>query len=207
MKKEKENRYIEAYKRIDSSIESQHYFEAITIEESILNDRISSFIEANDSLSQAEIHRQSFNQLIILWKISTSTPGCIWDSCLDLINKVDKWRKKRNEFVHGLVKFPNNKANLISTESFIEDAKKTALEGKELSRLVSEWREKQIVIKRNHNRENKRTMNFPYMCENCEVTAHNKEEIINMFGVRSIVDGGVIGQSWCRDCRNKILSN
>ena len=46
----KRERYVEAYARIDSSIESKHYFEAITIEESIISDRLASFLEATDTL-------------------------------------------------------------------------------------------------------------------------------------------------------------
>jgi len=37
---QKKERYTEAFARIDSSINSEHYFEAIAIEESIISDRI-----------------------------------------------------------------------------------------------------------------------------------------------------------------------
>jgi hypothetical protein len=55
----KKERYTEAYARIDSSIKTKHYFEAITIEESIISDRLASFLEATDTLKSDQIHRQS----------------------------------------------------------------------------------------------------------------------------------------------------
>ena len=65
----KKERYTEAYVRIDSSIETKHFFEAITIEESFINDRLASFLEATNTLKSEQIHRQSLANLIML---------CIW---------------------------------------------------------------------------------------------------------------------------------
>ena len=148
---QKKERYTEAFARIDSSISSEHYFEAITIEESILSDRIASFLDSMDLLGSDELHRQSFASLITLWKFAVLSPGAIWEPCGGLIKEVDAWRKRRNKYVHGLVRFPHQKANIPTTEEFLHGAKDAAVKGKELSRSVSNWRSRQVAIKRRHN--------------------------------------------------------
>lgn len=60
---QKKERYTEAFARIDSSISSEHYFEAITIEESIYSDRIARFLDSMDLLKVDELNRQSFASL------------------------------------------------------------------------------------------------------------------------------------------------
>ncbi|MCG9727023.1 hypothetical protein [Vibrio brasiliensis] len=148
----KQQRYIEAYDRIESSITSEHFFEAITIEESIISDRLASFLEATDTLKPDQVHRQNFSSLIMLWQLATKTPGSIWENCDELIQKTDKWRKERNKYVHGLVKFPSQKANIPNTKEFIAGAKKTAIDGKELAREISNWRRRQVTLKRKHSK-------------------------------------------------------
>ncbi|HIF9333772.1 TPA: hypothetical protein ACX6R1_000803 [Photobacterium damselae] len=148
----KQERYIEAYNRIDSSIKSKHFFEAITIEESIISDRLASFLEATDTLKSDQIQRQNFSSLIMLWQLATKTPGAIWENCDSLIQKTDKWRKERNKYVHGLVKFPSQKANIPNTKDFIAGAEQTAIDGKKLAQEISNWRKRQVTLKRKHNK-------------------------------------------------------
>lgn len=142
------DRYREAYQRIESSIETEHFFEAITIEESILSDRLCSFLRSTNGINDEEANRQPFAQLIISWKLATSAVGVAWEECSELISQADNWRKQRNKYIHGLVKFPNNKAKLVKTKEFIDGAKCTAIEGKRLANEVSEWRKRQSSIKR-----------------------------------------------------------
>lgn len=148
----KKERYVEAFSRIDSSISSKHFFEAITIEESIISDRLASFLEATQTLKVDQIHRQSFANLIMLWMIATQNPGSIWETCDSLISRVDGWRKDRNRYVHGLVKFPSGKANVPNTTDFIAGAKNTAQTGKSLANEVSDWRKRQTQLKRKYNK-------------------------------------------------------
>ena len=151
----KKDRYREAYTRIDNSIESEHYFEAITIVESILCDRITSFLKSTETLSGDSINRKGFALLITLWKLAVKNPGSIWDDCTLLIEQTDKWRKERNKYVHGLVKFPNQKAALVTTKEFIMGAKEAAEGGRNLAKLVGKWRKKQIAIKSAYTRKHK----------------------------------------------------
>jgi len=149
---EKQKRYKEAYTRINSSISSGHYFEAITIEESIISDRLASFLVATDSLATDYIHNQSFASLITLWRLATKNPGSIWENCDVLIKKVDAWRKERNKYVHGLVKFSNQQTNIPTTSDFISGAEKTANDGANLAKEVSDWRKRQTSIKTKYNK-------------------------------------------------------
>lgn len=149
---QKKERYTEAFARIDSSINSEHYFEAIAIEESIISDRIASFLESMHLLKVDDLHRYSFASLITLWKFAVLSPGAIWEPCEGLIKEVDEWRKQRNKYVHGLVKFPHQRANIPTTKEFLQGASDAAFKGKELSRSVSDWRSRQIAIKRKHNK-------------------------------------------------------
>jgi len=149
---QKKERYTEAFASIDSSINSEHYFEAIAIEESIISDRIASFLESMHLLKVDDLHRYSFASLITLWKFAVLSPGAIWEPCEGLIKEVDEWRKQRNKYVHGLVKFPHQRANIPTTKEFLQGASYAAFKGKELSRSVSDWRSRQIAIKRKHNK-------------------------------------------------------
>lgn len=149
---EKRERYSEAFKRIESSMSSGHFFEAITIQESIISDRVSSFLEGTGTLGANEIHRLSLSSLIKFWKVATVNPGCIWERCDSLISKVDSWRSERNKFIHGLVKFPAHKKDIPSTSDFIRGAAEAAEKGRELARQVSDWRARQITIKRKFNK-------------------------------------------------------
>ena len=39
-------------------------------------------------------------------------------------------------------------------------------------------------------------------CPNCGKTAHDKDEIEELFGYRKMCDGRIIPQTWCRECRS-----
>ena len=146
----KKDRYREAYERINAAISSDFNLEAIVIVESILSNRISSFLVSIEAIKKNTNH-QNFSRLIELWKAAVH-PGCLWEECSDLIDRVDNWRKVRNECIHGFVKFPHNEAKVVSTIKFLEKAKKAATVGRELSVEVYYWRNRQIEIKRKHSK-------------------------------------------------------
>ena len=64
----KEDRYREAYERIDSAISSGFSFEAIAIVESVLSDRICSFLRSVDKNKYKNVYRKPFASLIQLWE-------------------------------------------------------------------------------------------------------------------------------------------
>ena len=151
MKDIKQDRYREAYVRIDSAISHDCNFEAIAIVESVLSDRICSFLCSVDENKYKNVYEKSFANLIQSWKDAVH-PASIWEECSDLIQRVDIWRKIRNDCIHGFVKFPRNEAKVVSTKEFLEKAKKAAIDGRELSADVYNWRSRQTTLKRKHSR-------------------------------------------------------
>jgi hypothetical protein len=147
---EKKDRYTEAFGRIGAAMTDGFFFEAIAIEESILSDRIASFLISTGALPTADVHRMSFSQLIQFWNFATRNPGSIWEQCDNLIGRVDGWRKQRNKYIHGLVKFPGDEVEVETTSSFIEGAKRAAASGAVLSQELWEWRKRQVQLKRSH---------------------------------------------------------
>ena len=150
----KQHQFQEAYERIDSAISSGFNIEAIVILENIMSGTIFNFLVSIEAIDKNISNRRNFNQLIELWKAATH-PGSKWEECSDLIASVNKWRKSRNDCVHGAVKFLNNKATVVSEGEFLEKAKKVAADGKQLSIEVSQWRKRQTDIKRSHSRSSR----------------------------------------------------
>jgi hypothetical protein len=109
-------------------------------------------MEATGALKSEHIHRQSFSSLISLWQLSTRIQGSIWERCDALVERVNTWRTQRNKYIHGLVKFPVDMKNVPSTEDFLTGAKETANSGKYLAISVSEWRARQVQVKRRYNK-------------------------------------------------------
>lgn len=142
--------YKEAWRRIRDANEEEFYFEAVTICESIISDRLWSYLVGNQSSAD---ERTSFANLITDWKKRTKgtlpqikLPGTI--ESVDLGEAVDAWRKHRNAVVHGIVKSkPGTPTKPI--EQFLEEASQAARDGEFLARRVSDWHKKQL---REHRR-------------------------------------------------------
>jgi len=133
--------YREAWERINAAIESKFYFEAVSIAESILSDRLLSFIAGVDPNSKVNT-RTSFAQLIEAWRrLAGSLPS--HPPYEDIGEAVNEWRKDRNSVVHGLVKsYPGTPTEDFG--SFLQRAEKTAKEGKSLARKVSGWHKEEL---------------------------------------------------------------
>jgi hypothetical protein len=128
--------YKEAWGRINIGIEAGFYFEAVTICESIISDRLYSYVKGVDPDSSIRA-RTAFSELIKKWRqLATLLPSDPEHG--DLGFAVDAWRKVRNEVVHGLVKSePGTPTEDVGT--FLERAEKAAKDGKALARKVDDW--------------------------------------------------------------------
>lgn len=130
--------YREAWTRIKQALEQGFYLEAVTIEESIISDRLMSYLVSVGTGEQVGTSGQhlSFGKLIQLWGqqclLSESQEGCT------LQLQVDQWRQPRNKVVHGIVKL-SNEAPRNTIIQFVEEAKQAAEEGERLARAVSNW--------------------------------------------------------------------
>ncbi|OHE57631.1 MAG: hypothetical protein A2Z47_13205 [Thermodesulfovibrio sp. RBG_19FT_COMBO_42_12] len=132
--------YKAAWERISSAIEHGFYLEAVALCESIISDRLISYVHGVTG-KHVKLETQ-FNHLIGLWR--TNAGVIAWKDHVDLADSVDLWRTKRNMVVHGLVKSAPRKPTQ-NVESFIELARTSAEQGRELAKAVSAWHKKQLA--------------------------------------------------------------
>ncbi len=116
------------------AIEGKFYLEAITIQESIITDRLLSFVIRkeliNTSDSKLLIRNISLNNLTKLSKEHFDDVA--------LITELDEFRFSRNNCIHAMVKsFPGNPTQKVS--EFQKLAKETSLSGRVLTRKVDAW--------------------------------------------------------------------
>ncbi|KAM3099670.1 hypothetical protein ACKFKG_02930 [Phormidesmis sp. 146-35] len=133
--------YREAWSRIKLAQESHFFLEAITIQESIISDRLVSFLSrptASKPFPQIKNGRfPSLHQLIQHWR--SEFPDAIQSgSYLDLIDAVNQWRLTRNEAIHAIVKSePGEPTQPV--DLFLQKAKEAAEEGESLTKEVCKW--------------------------------------------------------------------
>lgn len=137
--------YREAWSRIKLAQENHFFLEAITIQESIISDRLISFLTqtAPKPLTKNKNGQfPMFGKLIDLWGLKFPS-GLQSGSYPDLIAAVDQWRHSRNEALHEIVKFePGESTQPIDTQPidlFLQRAKEAAEEGEKLTREVCNW--------------------------------------------------------------------
>jgi len=133
--------YAEAWRRINAAIAGQFYFEAVTLSESIISDRLLSYVSGVDPNSKLKT-KTAFAQVIAEWRrLAGTLPSD--PNYGDLGAAVDAWRIERNKVVHGLVKSkPGTPTQNVS--GFLNEAKKTADAGKRLARKVSDWHKSEL---------------------------------------------------------------
>ena len=143
--------YREAWARIKQAQEQNFFLEAVTLEESIITDRLICYLVVTGALKRArELHQYpSFGQLIKTWSLLHGAPISIQVKSTEFKNlqsSVDSWRQGRNKVVHGMVKsHPGTATDDIV--NFLEEAKATAREGEILARAVSSWVKKSNSLK------------------------------------------------------------
>jgi hypothetical protein len=123
---------------------SEFFLEAISIQESIISDRLVSFLSrpgASNSFIKAREKGKfvSFYQLIQAWRKEFPN-GLKYPEPTDkdLIEKVNLWRRSRNEAIHAIVKSePGTPTKPIN--KFLSATKKVAETGTKLARAVCIW--------------------------------------------------------------------
>jgi hypothetical protein len=127
-------RYVVAWSRISLSIDQGFHFEAIAIEESIMSNRLKSFLYGTDPTTQKEVDENKyvpFGTLIRrLGKQSDSFPD---------VASLNEWCKRRNSALHALAQSSPSKQPEKDVATFLEEAKVTAVDGARLARKVSDW--------------------------------------------------------------------
>jgi hypothetical protein len=130
--------YREAWTRIKESQEQGFYLEAITIEESIISDRLSSYFR---NVLKTEKQPNSLKGMQDLWKKYHPEP-ITFGGYNDLIFELDKWRKERNQAIHAIVQSHTHPERSI--ESFLLHSKNVAERGEKLTSAISQWCDKKI---------------------------------------------------------------
>lgn len=123
--------YREAWTRIKVAQDHGFYFEAVTLQESIITDRLHSYFVKTNVL----LKRTYLGDLIKKWK---EFPAVTHKDIDNLQESVDLWRDKRNRIVHAFVKTKPD-ATIDIVEIFLEDAQAVAQEGSILARAVCKW--------------------------------------------------------------------
>jgi hypothetical protein len=127
-----------AWVRIKKARGSGYYLEAVTLEESIIADRLVSFLVCvNEIEPEAQIENRSFGQLIQLWTKRAREPIPV-RHFPDLRSAVEEWRKHRNRVVHGMVKSMPGAEHCYVLD-FLKEAEFVAFQGEYLAHEVSEW--------------------------------------------------------------------
>lgn len=130
--------YKEAWRRITAATSEGYYFEAVTLCESIISDRLLSYAVGVNPQCRAT-RRTSFGTLIEEWrKSATSLPD---HGLVDLGAAVDAWRVERNVVVHGLAKSTPGTAT-DDLQEFLKRAEDVAKQGAALAEAVSHWHKK-----------------------------------------------------------------
>ena len=138
-------RHREAWRRIKSANENGYYFEAVTICESIIVDRLLSYVlGVSPNCNRKKL--KSFGNVIEKWRELTHrqpNDTLKQNDGSDLGQCVDDWRKNRNEVVHSLAKsHPGTK--MMELNEFLALAKETATEGEELAKAVKALQKKRL---------------------------------------------------------------
>ena len=124
-------RYKLAFDRLDESLEEGWLLEAISLEESIITDRLISILEAKDVSVSG---KQSLSNLIAQAKKAMTGSGLTAKG--DFFHELDLWRDARNECVHAFCKLDDHAYADNSAEVFTEKMWETANKGRDLVDLV-----------------------------------------------------------------------
>jgi hypothetical protein len=130
--------YSEAWVRIKKAQGSGFYLEAVTLEESIIADRLVSFLVCVGEIqADSQVEKHSLGQLIQRWKKRVPEP-IPTKYFHDLCSAIEEWRKHRNRVVHGMVKsVPDSSHNDVL--DFLKEAEFVAMQGEALAHLISDW--------------------------------------------------------------------
>ena len=128
-------RYREAWTRIKEAMNDGYYFEAVTLEESIICDRLISYLEGRGVTC---VDYQSFDYLIKAWERDTGSIPISEGNISNLQKSVCEWKQLRNKVVHEMVKSCPD-TGLDDIQSFMEEARCAAEEGAKLARAVDNW--------------------------------------------------------------------
>ncbi len=144
MNTEKHLSYSAAWSRMSAAIEQGFYLEAVAIQESMMFDRIRSFVEF---VVQEEVKDETpFGRVVRRWEAELNADRKQlppkWESDGDLPKRILDWIDARNVVVHKMVRSRPGTPTMPIDE-FLALAKSAAEVGAILCREVSDWHRRQ----------------------------------------------------------------
>lgn len=136
-----EESYRNAWERIFSAMSAGYFLEAVAIEESIIADRLYSFLSFMGHAKGPA--NGSLKALIDTWMKQYPGPIVVKHEA-DLQTAINRWRVDRNSALHGFVKD-------APVGQFLEAAQKSAQRGRVLTSYLCEWCAKEL--RKTHNRD------------------------------------------------------
>lgn len=136
--------YREAWTRIKEAQLQEFYLEAITIEESIICDRLSSYFR---NVLKTDKQLNSLKRMQDLWK-KHHPEAIIAGDFDDLVTALDQWREGRNKAIHTIVhshRHPDQSIDL-----FLSHSRGVAAQGEKLALAVSQWCDRHIKQAKNN---------------------------------------------------------
>jgi len=126
--------YKYANEKISKAIENGFYLEAITLEESIISDRLEAYLFRLTKENKYDF--KPLGELLIATKKLSQS-----NEVIKLCEEIDVWRDQRNKMLHEFVKIEVE----IEIEEIIKKSELAALKGKYLAGKVSKVTRKLIT--------------------------------------------------------------
>ena len=136
-------RYREAWQRISAGLAEDRPFEAIAIAESIISNRLRSYLFGGASLSEDEASTKRFVTTAELIR-RVKAKAVSSDEDYSFCEMLAAWLKRRNSALHGLVSSYPGLPPMKSLEEFLSSARRTAVDGAELGKEVSKWHRRKL---------------------------------------------------------------
>ena len=127
-------RYKLAFERMDEALEEGWLLEAISLQESIISDRLLSVLRYYGNNLESF---QSLGRLITACRLLVT--GSVEKGDEDFFEELDKWRVGRNRCIHEFCKMDRYAHDESSVEIFTQTMFETAKRGRELVDLAKEF--------------------------------------------------------------------
>ena len=134
--------YAEAWARIRLATKQGFFLEAVTVEESIISDRLCSYLVKNCGFDHGNPSLRTLQNLVGVWaktvRTQAKTSAQLVKHLDELQQRIEAWRVARNDVVHGLVKSRAGRGD-DHIQGFLSRAHQAAKDGQVLARAVSNW--------------------------------------------------------------------
>ena len=134
--------YRLAHDRMKAAIEADFPLEAVTIAESLITDRLLSFVNFHgagfDKPEKAMLVRVAEKAVKICQKITQDPQGQA------LAERAQSWAQERNNVLHAIAKSAQGQGPKTPAESFLAVARDVAARGLALVKDIKSWHQKQL---------------------------------------------------------------